>query len=143
MALSTVSSPGCGELQRCNSSESCSRRTSRRPRPVRTARYPRRLGERWRPERVTALAPGSASAVAGRRLAIPTPRSDVSEALTLLWRACQGSGSTPYSVVVDVSEPSYRCSCPSRKFPCKHVLALLYPVSYTHLRAHETRHDLV
>lgn len=84
------------------------------------------MGERWRPERVTALAPDSASDVAGRRLAIPTPWSDVGYAHPLLWGACQGSGSTPYSVVVDVSEPSYRCSCPSRKFPCKHVLALLY-----------------
>ena len=84
------------------------------------------MGERWRPERVTALAPDSASDVAGRRLAIPTPWSDVGWSHPLLWGACQGSGSTPYSVVVDVSEPSYRCSCPSRKFPCKHVLGLLY-----------------
>ncbi|MHB1008554.1 MAG: SWIM zinc finger family protein [Propionibacteriaceae bacterium] len=84
------------------------------------------MAERWRPERVTALAPDSASDVAGRRLAIPTPWSDVGYAYPLLWGACQGSGSTPYSVAVDVSEPSYRCSCPSRKFPCKHVLGLLY-----------------
>jgi hypothetical protein len=27
--------------------------------------------------------------------------------------------------VVDLSGPAYRCSCPSRKIPCKHVLALL------------------
>ena len=27
--------------------------------------------------------------------------------------------------MVDLSGPAYRCSCPSRKFPCKHVLALL------------------
>lgn len=84
------------------------------------------MGERWRPERVTALAPDLLSDVAGRRLAIPTPWSDVGYAYPLLWGACQGSGSTPYSVVVDVSEPSYRCSCPSHKFPCKHVLGLLY-----------------
>ena len=84
------------------------------------------MAERWRPERVTALAPDSASDVAGRRLAIPTPWSGVGYAYPLLWGACQGSGSTPYSVAVDVSEPSYRCSCPSRKFPCKHVLGLLY-----------------
>ena len=84
------------------------------------------MAERWRPERVTALAPDSESDVAGRRLAIPTPWSGVGFAYPLLWGACQGSGSTPYSVAVDVSEPSYRCSCPSHKFPCKHVLALLY-----------------
>ncbi|MBA9004739.1 SWIM zinc finger family protein [Thermomonospora cellulosilytica] len=26
---------------------------------------------------------------------------------------------------MDLSEPAFRCSCPSRKFPCKHALALL------------------
>ena len=84
------------------------------------------MAERWRPERVTALAPDSASDVAGRRLATPVPWSGVGYAYPLLWGACQGSGATPYSVAVDVSEPSYRCSCPSHKFPCKHVLGLLY-----------------
>ncbi len=73
-----------------------------------------------------ALAPDSASEVAGRRLAVPAPWSDVGWADPLLWGACQGSGKTPYTVAVDVSGPTYRCSCPSRKFPCKHVLGLLF-----------------
>ena len=93
---------------------------------VRTARYPRRMAERWRPERVTALAPDSASDVAGRRLATPVPWSDIGWSHPLLWGACQGSGKTPYSVAIDISGPTYRCSCPSHKFPCKHVLGLLY-----------------
>lgn len=84
------------------------------------------MSERWRPERVTALAPDTASDVAGRKLAIPTPWSEIGWSYPLLWGACQGSGSTPYQVAVDVSGPTYRCSCPSRKFPCKHVLGLLY-----------------
>src|SRR5450759_555305 len=28
-------------------------------------------------------------------------------------------------------------------FPSDHMVASMFPVSYTHLRAHETRHDLV
>lgn len=84
------------------------------------------MAERWRPERVTALAPDSASDVAGRRLATPVPWSDIGWSHPLLWGACQGSGKTPYSVAIDVSGPTYRCSCPSHKFPCKHVLGLLY-----------------
>jgi len=84
------------------------------------------MAERWRTERVTALAPDSASDVAGRKLANPTPWSDVGWAAPLLWGACQGSGKTPYKVAVDTSGPSYTCTCPSRKFPCKHVLGLLY-----------------
>ena len=48
---------------------------------------------------------------------------------TLYWGECAGSGKTPYRVSVDWSEPSApvcRCSCPSRQFPCKHALGLLY-----------------
>jgi hypothetical protein len=42
-----------------------------------------------------------------------------------LWGECQGSAATPYRTAVDLSGPAYRCTCPSRKFPCKHALALL------------------
>ncbi|ULH16169.1 SWIM zinc finger family protein [Deinococcus sp. KNUC1210] len=40
---------------------------------------------------------------------------------------CQGSGAQPYVVGVDLRTPELasKCSCPSRKFPCKHALALL------------------
>ena len=41
-----------------------------------------------------------------------------------VWGACQGSGSKPYQAQIDLSEPAFKCSCPSRKFPCKHSLAL-------------------
>ena len=43
----------------------------------------------------------------------------------LLWGLCKGSGSKPYQVAVDVAGPAYKCSCPSRKIPCKHALGLL------------------
>ncbi len=42
-----------------------------------------------------------------------------------LWGECRGSAAAPYRTVVDLAGPAYRCSCSSRKFPCKHVLALL------------------
>ena len=42
-----------------------------------------------------------------------------------LWGECRGSAATPYRTAVDLSGPAYHCSCPSRKFPCKHALALL------------------
>ena len=42
-----------------------------------------------------------------------------------LWGECLGSAAAPYRTVIDLSGPAYRCSCPSRKFPCKHALALL------------------
>lgn len=43
-----------------------------------------------------------------------------------LWGECQGSGSNPYRVIVDLADLGYSCGCPSRKVPCKHVLALLW-----------------
>jgi hypothetical protein len=42
-----------------------------------------------------------------------------------VWGECQGSGAKPYQAQVDLAALASRCSCPSRKFPCKHGLALL------------------
>jgi hypothetical protein len=42
-----------------------------------------------------------------------------------VWGSCKGSGSRPYQTAVDLSGPAFRCTCPSRKFPCKHALGLL------------------
>jgi hypothetical protein len=80
---------------------------------------------RWDAQRVEALAPDPASLAAGRKLAQPAPWSSTGASDVLVWGMCQGSGSTPYQVSVDLTGPAFRCSCPSRKFPCKHALALL------------------
>ena len=42
-----------------------------------------------------------------------------------VWGEAQGSGSKPYQTQVDVANIAFKCSCPSRKFPCKHGLGLL------------------
>lgn len=73
-----------------------------------------------------AAAPDSASAIAGRRLAGPGPWSEVGQDGPVIWGRCRGSAREPYRVVVDTSAPRYQCTCPSRKFPCKHALALLF-----------------
>lgn len=47
---------------------------------------------------------------------------------TILFGECQGSGKVPYRCSADFAraeQPTYRCSCPSRQFPCKHCLGLL------------------
>ena len=76
-------------------------------------------------ESVLALAPDDASAKAARGLTAPAkwPLLGADEAAA--WGECQGSGSKPYQTQVDFNGPAFRCSCPSRKFPCKHGLALL------------------
>ncbi len=80
---------------------------------------------RWTQQAVERAAPDASSLAAARRLATPGPWSGTGATETLLWGRCQGSGRTPYQVSIDLSGPAYRCSCPSRKFPCKHALALL------------------
>jgi SWIM zinc finger len=80
---------------------------------------------RWNLAAVEKTAPDAASLSAARKLAAPGPWSETGSTETLVWGKCQGSGKTPYQVSIDLNGPAYRCSCPSRKFPCKHALALL------------------
>ncbi|WP_291430540.1 SWIM zinc finger family protein [Deinococcus sp.] len=77
------------------------------------------------PDTVLSLAPDPASAQAGRKLATPGKWQNLNAPPGSLWGECQGSGQTPYLTGVDLSGPAFKCSCPSRKFPCKHALALL------------------
>ncbi|QSS92642.1 SWIM zinc finger family protein [Streptomyces sp. M54] len=81
---------------------------------------------RWSVEQVLALAPDAASRTAGGRLGTAGPWSGTGgDGAGAVWGLCEGSGSTPYRTVVDLTGPAYHCSCPSRKFPCKHALGLL------------------
>lgn len=75
-------------------------------------------------EQIIALAPDAASAKAGRTLATASKWQNVGQNDRALWGECQGSGAKPYQTVIDLSEPAFKCSCPSRKFPCKHGLGL-------------------
>jgi len=84
---------------------------------------------KWTTESVLALAPDPASAKAGRDLATRRKWASLgsgqgADDAVVLWGACQGSGKDPYLTRVDTGEPAFKCSCPSRKFPCKHALGL-------------------
>lgn len=81
--------------------------------------------ERWTTEQVRALAPDEASRAAGGKLARSGRWPETGAGGGAVWGVCEGSGSTPYRVVVDLNGPAFQCSCPSRKFPCKHALGLL------------------
>ncbi|WP_169816260.1 SWIM zinc finger family protein, partial [Nocardia miyunensis] len=77
----------------------------------------------WTAQQVTALAPDAASLAAARKLHGRWGSTGCCD--TALWGLCKGSGAKPYQTIVDLSGPAYKCSCPSRKFPCKHALSLL------------------
>lgn len=76
---------------------------------------------------VLALSPDDASTKAARGLLSPAKWPTLGAQGGAVWGECQGSGSKPYQTQVDLGggAPAFRCSCPSRKFPCKHGLALL------------------
>lgn len=76
-------------------------------------------------EQILALAPDTSSAKAGKGLAHPQKWIAPGHDDQAVWGACQGSGATPYQTSVDLGELAFKCSCPSRKFPCKHALGLL------------------
>src|SRR3954470_8500499 len=76
------------------------------------------------PDQVRALTTDSSVQRSAAGLVAPRHWTRLGRSERALFGACQGSGKEPYSVAVDLSGPVFRCSCPSRKFPCKHGLAL-------------------
>ncbi len=72
---------------------------------------------------VTAMAPDASSASAGKKLGDPKHWKNLGVNEQALWGECQGSAL--YQVRVALSTLTIRCSCPSRKQPCKHGLGLL------------------
>lgn len=76
-------------------------------------------------EQIIQLAPDASSVKAGKGLATPGKWVLLSCSDRAVWGHCQGSGKNPYQTVIDLNDIAFKCSCPSRKFPCKHGLGLL------------------
>lgn len=88
-----------------------------------------------------AAAPNADAAKNGRGLVFKGKfgKLHISDDDTLLFGECQGSGKQPYQCSCDFSrpeQPTYRCTCPSRQFPCKHCLGLLF--AYAQKKAFST-----
>ena len=75
---------------------------------------------------VMGLAPDVASQKAAAKLSTLNKWATLGKSPIAVWGECRGSGSKPYQARVDLTEIAFKCSCPSRKFPCKHGLALLF-----------------
>jgi len=74
-------------------------------------------------EQVLALAPDANSAAAAKQLGTPEAWQSLGANGDAYWGECQGTAL--YQVRVARPDLMAKCSCPSRKFPCKHVLGLL------------------
>ena len=82
-------------------------------------------------QQILSMAPNAAAASNGRKIAAGGGfvRLFKSADDTFFMGECKGSGKNPYITsadYIDPDKPVYRCSCPSRQFPCKHSLALMY-----------------
>lgn len=81
-------------------------------------------------ELISSLAPNAAANQNGQKISRSGGFQSlyVTEDRSLIFGDCKGSGSKPYRTSADFSgdAPVFRCSCPSRQFPCKHSLAIMY-----------------
>jgi hypothetical protein len=78
-------------------------------------------------EQIAALAPDAKALAAGRQCAAPRMWDRLGQSERALWGECKGSA--VYQVRVALDDWAAKCSCPSRKFPCKHALGLLFLVT--------------
>lgn len=79
----------------------------------------------WSEEQVLALSPDASSTKAARDLSRPEKWQLLAIDALVLWGEIKGSSSTPYRTQIDLQNIAFKCSCPSRKFPCEHGLSSL------------------
>ena len=82
-------------------------------------------------QQILALAPNPAAASNGKKISQKGGfvKLERTQDDTLYMGECTGSGKSNYITsadYIDEANPVFRCTCPSRQFPCKHSLALMY-----------------
>lgn len=85
-------------------------------------------------QQIAAMAPNQSAVANAKKISQKGGfvRLERSQDDTFYLGECVGSGKSNYITTVDFIEPAApvcRCSCPSRQFPCKHGLALLYEIA--------------
>ncbi len=82
-------------------------------------------------QQILAMAPNPAAASNGKKISQKGGfvKLERTQDDTLYMGECTGSGKNNYITsadYIDEDNPVFRCTCPSRQFPCKHSLALMY-----------------
>lgn len=85
-------------------------------------------------QQIAAMAPNQSAVANAKKISQKGGfvRLERSQDDTFYLGECTGSGKSNYITTVDFIEPAApvcRCSCPSRQFPCKHGLALLFEIA--------------
>ncbi|WP_044201922.1 SWIM zinc finger domain-containing protein [Flammeovirga sp. OC4] len=76
-------------------------------------------------EYIQTISPTSTAFNAGKKLSMPAKWLSYGKSERGLWGELKGSGKKPYKTQIDIVDFAYKCSCPSRQFPCKHGIALM------------------
>ncbi|MEM6282150.1 MAG: SWIM zinc finger family protein [Chloroflexota bacterium] len=75
---------------------------------------------------VLQIAPDKNSFNNGKKLAMPAKWQATGTDGNALWGEIKGTGKNPYRTQVDITgSPAYKCTCSSRKLPCKHAIGLM------------------
>ena len=78
----------------------------------------------WTQEQILALTPDTSSAKNAQALAVRSKWLSLGYNQQAIWGECQGSGTNTYQTQIDITELAFKCTCPSRKTPCKHAIGL-------------------
>lgn len=79
----------------------------------------------WTEDHLRSAVTDAATLKRGLDLAMPSKWKNLGTSPRAIWGECQGSGSKPYQTTIDIAGPAFKCSCPSRTFPCKHGAGLM------------------
>ncbi|MFZ4632895.1 MAG: SWIM zinc finger family protein [Saprospiraceae bacterium] len=90
---------------------------------------------------VAQLAPDAATLQSGKKLANAVMWQTAEFNHRALWGEIKGSGAAPYQTQIDLTALAYKCTCPSRKFPCKHCIGLLLLFAQQASAVHESAHE--
>jgi len=75
-------------------------------------------------DNILSLAPDRATFERGESLATERKWRNLEGNDKAVWGECKSSGVFYYKTQIELKTPAFKCNCPSRKFPCKHSIAL-------------------
>ena len=84
-------------------------------------------------QKIISMAPNQNAVANGRKISNSNGfvKREKSKDKTFYMGECKGSGKSNYVVsgdFIDPDNPIFRCSCPSRQFPCKHSIGLMFEI---------------
>ena len=80
---------------------------------------------RFTDQQIESISPNAAAFSAGKKLSPVGKWETKGKSARVIWGTIKGSGKNPYYAQIDIQSLAYKCTCPSRQFPCKHAIGLM------------------